>query len=250
MTRLVISLVFLLNLQSLARAEDNKTLWDSAAQEYDVGDYHGAVESYTKLIERGFVSPELYYNLGNSYFKSGSLGASIWAYRRALKLDPGMDQAKANLSYVREYNIDRIVVKSGGFVIDIWNFLTGLFSANGYILIFALAWWLLGFLLAYLILKPNTTLWPQYLLMLIVAVAIFMAAASITRVRNDRLIRWGVLTAPSADIREGPGEDFEKIEVGHDGLEFRILGGREKSYLIELNNGLKGWVVTEAVLEI
>ena len=58
------------------------------------------------------------------------------------------------------------------------------------------------------------------------------------------------MTVPSADIREGPGVDFERIEVGHEGLEFRILGQREKGLLIELENGLKGWVSLEAVLEI
>jgi len=250
MTRIAISMALFLALQPIARAADNKALWDDAAQKYDSGDYKGAVETYSRLAERGFISAELYYNLGNSYFKSGSLGASIWAYRKALRIDPGMTKAKTNLQYVREFNVDKIIVKRSGFVADIWEFSTGLLSSNGYMIVFSAVWWILGFLLFYLILKPNTGFWTQYLLILVVIVAIFTGAASVTRVRNDRLIRWGVLTSPSAEIREGPGEDFEKIEVGHEGLEFRILAERENSYLIELNNGLKGWVIADAVLEI
>lgn len=242
-------IVFILFQSAVLRA-DNKLLWDDAAASYDNGDYVDAAEKYTKLIEREAESPELYYNLGNSYFKSNNLGASIWSYRRALKLDPGMEQARVNLDYVRQFNIDKIEVKGEGFIGDIWGFVTGFMSANGYLVMLSFSWWLLGAVAAYMILKPKSAVWPQYLLILSILLVIFSATASVTRLRYDRFSRWGVLTVPSVDIREGPGEDFERIEVGHEGLEFKILGQRERGLLIELENGLKGWVSLEAVLEI
>ena len=246
--RLIIAVLFIL--QPAAFAADSKTIWDDAAACYDRGDYIGASEQYSKLIERGDVTPELYYNLGSSYFKSNKLGLSIWAYRRALKTDPGMDQARVNLEYVRQFNVDKIEVKGGGFIIDIWRSITGLTSANGYLLMFMGSWWVLGALTAYMILKPKSAVWPQYLLILSLLIAIITGASSITRLKQDRFSRWGVLVVSAADIREGPSEDFERIEVGHEGLEFRILGERERSILIELENGLKGWVSSEAALEI
>lgn len=242
-------IVFILFQSAVLRA-DNRLLWDDAGTSYDNGDYAGAAEKYRKLIEREAESPELYYNLGNSYFKSNSLGASIWAYRRALKLNPGMGQARVNLDYVRQFNIDKIEVKGVGFIGDIWGVVAGLMSANGYLVMLSISWWLLGAVAAYIILKPNSAAWPQYLLILSILLVIFSVAASITRLRYDRFSRWGVLAVASAGIREGPGEGFERIEVGHEGLEFRILGQRERGFLIELENGLKGWVSLEAVLEI
>jgi len=250
MRRLPPALAFVFLLLVHSEAADNKELWDSAAASYDAGEYPGAVEQYSKLIEKGFVSPELYYNLGNSYYKSGGLGPAIWAYRRALKLDPGMEQARTNLEYVREFNLDKIEVQRGGFILDIWNFFTGLTTVDGFILIFSVGWWCLAIILVRMILKPIAALWPHYLLILSLVVAIFTGAAAVTRVRQDRLARWGVLVTPSADIREGPGDEFEKIEIGHEGLEFKILSEREKNYLIELKNGLRGWVAAETVLEI
>jgi uncharacterized protein YgiM (DUF1202 family) len=80
--------------------------------------------------------------------------------------------------------------------------------------------------------------------------AIFSATAAARRIKIDRLTTWGVLVDDSADIREGPGEDYDRIEIGHEGLEFKILNEREDSYLIELKNGLKGWIDKRAVLEI
>ncbi len=235
---------------SVVPAADSRSIWDEAAACYDRGDYSAAAEKYSKLIERGDRSPDLYYNLGNSYFKSERLGMSIWAYRRALKLDPGMEQARINLDYVRQFNIDKIEVKGGGFLVDIWGILSGMTSANGYLFIFSASWWLLGALGSFMILRPRGGVWPHYLLILGLASAIFTAAASITRLKHDRYSRWGVLIVPAADIREGPSDDFQRIEVGHEGLEFKILGERESSVLIELENGLKGWVASQTALEI
>ena len=236
--------------QSTALANTNEILWQEAAESYDRGDYSSALEKYGRILERGFSSSELYYNLGNSYFKSGKLGASIWAYRRALKLDPDMEQARSNLNYARAFNADKIEGREHGFILDIWDFLTGFFTSNGYLIAFAAAWWITGLIAAFMILKPGTTSLAYYLLIVSVIVAIFAAAATVRRVKLDRLTTWGVLTAQAAHIREGPGPDFQKIEIGHEGLEFKILGERESSYLIELENSLKGWVEKEAVLII
>jgi len=231
-------------------AVDNETLWNQAAEFYDSGDYQAAIESYGRLIERDYINSGLYHNLGNSYFKSGQFGRAIWAYRRALMLDPDLEQARTNLEFARDMNLDRIEVREGGFITDIWNFLTSLLGFNEYLIVFSVTWWILGAMAALLIYRGNFASWPYYLLIAGLIVAIFSATAAARRIKADRLTTWGVLVEDSADIREGPGEDFERIEIGHEGLEFKILSERENSYLIELENGLKGWIDKEAVLEI
>jgi tetratricopeptide (TPR) repeat protein len=233
-----------------ALAADNQSIWKDAANQYDQGQYKTAIATYNKLLERGMKSPQLYYNLGISYFKDSQLGYAIWAFKRALTLDPGFKQAKTNLEYVRTFNTDQIALERRGFILDIWNLLSGLLSANGYLLLFMLGWWSLTILIILGIVRLNGNNWIYYLLILPVVIIIFSGAAAAMRINEDRLTHWGVLSRDSADIREGPGADFNKIEVGHEGLEFKILGARENSYLIELGNGLKGWVDKQAVLEI
>jgi tetratricopeptide (TPR) repeat protein len=231
-------------------AEDNQSLWKQAADYYDQGSYSAAIEAYNKMLDRGFSSPELYYNLGNSYFKSNQLGRAIWSYRRALRLNPGFKQASDNLQIARTYNADQISIQKRGFILDFWDSLTGLFSANGYLVLFALFWWVAGLLAAWRIVRLNGSSWPYYLLIVVVILAIFSATSAARREKEDHLTQWGVISQQAVDIREGPGADFKKIEVGHEGLEFRILGTRENSCLIELGNGLRGWVDKQAVLEI
>ena len=246
---ILIPLIILGTIQILL-AEDNQSLWKEAADFYDQGKYSSAIDNYNKLLERNYNSPELYYNLGNSYFKSNQLARAIWSYRRALRLNPSFKQANDNLEIARSLNSDQIALKRRGFILDFWDFITGFFSANGYLILFALFWWIAGLIAAWRIVKLNGSSWPYYLLIVTVFLAIFSAMSAARRERDDRLTHWGVISQQAADIREGPGADFKKIEVGHEGLEFRILGTRENSCLIELGNGLQGWVDKQAVLEI
>jgi tetratricopeptide (TPR) repeat protein len=132
--------IFLVLMCSASLAVDNETLWNQAADSYDSGDYSSAIENYSRLLEKGYVNPELYYNLGNSYFKSDQIGRAIWAYRRSLLLDPDLGQAKNNLEIARSMNLDRIETHQGGFITDIWDFLSGLFGYNEYLLLFTAAW--------------------------------------------------------------------------------------------------------------
>jgi tetratricopeptide (TPR) repeat protein len=245
-------LVVLLSFIALTQAlgAENEQIWKDAADSYDKGQYRTAIDNYNTLMERGYNTPEVYYNLGNSYFKAGDLGRAIWSYRRALKLDSGFKQAKDNLNYVRTFNTDQISLKGRGFILDIWDFLSGLLSANGYLLLMTLGWWLTALGAIYAIIRVNGSRRLYYLLILPLFIVIFSAASAARRIDDERLTQWGVLIVESADIREGPGDEFNKVVVAHEGLEFRIIGVRENSCLIELENGLKGWVNKQAVLEI
>lgn len=231
-------------------ALDNQTIWNQAADDYDKGDYLAAIDDYSQLIQRGYVNAEVYHNLGNSYFKDGDFGRAIWSYRRALAINPDLQQAKTNLEFARQMNIDKIEFNKGGFISDIWDSLTSLTGINGYLILFTAIWWISGTLVLLLIYKGRFASWPYYLLLAGLILAIFSATAAARRIKIDRLTTWGVLVEDAADINEGPGEGFERIEIGHEGLEFKILGERENSYLIELKNGLKGWIGKQAVLKI
>ena len=231
-------------------AVENQTIWQEAGNLYDQGNYQGAINDYGKLIERGFINPQIYYNLGNSYFKAGDLGLAIWAFRRSLLIDPSFKPAVANLAYVRTFNTDQIASRQHGFILDIWDAASGLFSANGYFLLFMIGWWGLAAILIHKIIRGNGSTWQYYLLIVPAILSIFSGASAARRISEDRLTHWGVLVEQSADIREGPGDEFNRLEVAHEGLEIKILGARENSFLIELGNGLRGWVTKKAVLEI
>jgi tetratricopeptide (TPR) repeat protein len=77
-------------------------------QQYQDGDFTGAIEAYEAVRSAGFGGAALHYNLGNAYFKSGDLGRSILEWERALVLSPGDPDATANLELARSLTADAI----------------------------------------------------------------------------------------------------------------------------------------------
>ncbi len=74
---------------------------------YNHEDFVQAVRLYHQAITADGVSPELYYNLGNSYYRIGKMGRAVLYYERALQLDPSFKDARTNLEYVKTKIIDK-----------------------------------------------------------------------------------------------------------------------------------------------
>lgn len=84
------------------------TLFAQANTNYAEGNYAEAVEQYQEVLAAEQPSAEVYYNLGNAYFKQGELSQSILAYERALRLKPTMKDAKHNLQFAQTRIVDNI----------------------------------------------------------------------------------------------------------------------------------------------
>ena len=92
----------------LATAAGEADLLQQANQLYSEGEYRQAADAYEQLLQEQGVAPELYYNLGNAYFKAGEVALSILNYERALRLNPRFDDARYNLQLAQERVIDNI----------------------------------------------------------------------------------------------------------------------------------------------
>src|SRR5436190_6309391 len=73
-----------------------------ANQEYAAGDFKAAIEDYDELARFGQDTPNLFYNLGNAYFRQSNFGRAILNYERALALEPHHPEAQANLRVARD----------------------------------------------------------------------------------------------------------------------------------------------------
>ena len=248
-TALTIILLGLLSFSSsYANLDDD--IWSSANSAYDSGEFKQAIDGYLKLLEKGRRTPEVYYNLGNAYFRSNQLGLAIAAFHHSIKIDPSFNPARDNLEYVRQYTVDKVEPKPRGFFLNIWYSLTGFFAPQGHFILSMILFWVIAGLLSLFILGFGRKELLTYLLILLTIVFILEVIITYSVVDNELNTKWGVLTATTAELREGPGEDFEKIFTGHEGLEFRILSQRQDYHLVELRNGLKGWIRSSLLTEI
>src|SRR4030081_2618451 len=84
---------------SFAQAEGDFT---KANQEYAQGHFKEAISGYEALVRAGQWSANLFYDLGNAYFRTSDFGRAILNYERALALQPNHPEAQANLSLARD----------------------------------------------------------------------------------------------------------------------------------------------------
>ena len=73
-----------------------------ANQEFAAGDFNAAIEDYEALVRSGQDSPNVFYNLGNAYFRQNNFGRAVLNFERALVLDPHHPEAQANLRVARD----------------------------------------------------------------------------------------------------------------------------------------------------
>ena len=118
--------------ESLQNAESGLDLMASNA--YRNQDYKKSIELYEELVSQGIknnrISSQLYYNLGNAYFRDNQLGKAILNYERALLLEPGDGDIRHNLRFANNRTVDRIASSGEFFMTNWFNSVRNLFSSN------------------------------------------------------------------------------------------------------------------------
>ncbi|UCH82283.1 MAG: tetratricopeptide repeat protein, partial [Nitrospiraceae bacterium] len=112
------------------REDDPGYIFYKANALYEDGKYDEAIEVYTSLIDQGRESGNLYYNIGNSYFKKGELGKAIVNYERANKLIPDDSDLKSNHDFARSKVRNTVSGNTASFHGKVMALYKG-FSING-----------------------------------------------------------------------------------------------------------------------
>ncbi len=216
---------------------------------YTDGDFAGAVAEYEKIVSAGYESAPLYYNLGNAYFREGQLGHAIMNYIRASRLNPGDDDIRANLEFARQFAIDKIEVTEGTIVLDYINRFFDSFTLHW------ITWiaFILYLLTMAIIMIGFIYRWYRIPIPVFATVlTLFLVAGIFTAVKVDRdvLTREGVVIAQQADVKNGPGEDFNTKFTAHAGLVFKIEREESGYYWVNFENRLKGWIPKSVAEEI
>jgi len=105
-----------------------QSFFEEGNQLYLSGDFSGALDRYQQIVDQGYGSAPLYYNLGNTYFKLGNVGRSVLYYERALRLNPGHADVRANLEMARSLAADDIARLPTFWVVRAWRWWVGLLS--------------------------------------------------------------------------------------------------------------------------
>ena len=232
-------------LYASADTESATALFNKGNQYYDGGKFDQAIEEYEKIVNLGIKNYQVFYNLGNAYFRQNQLGKAVLNYRRALVFKPGDDDTEANLTFVKLFTLDKLEEQKINPLSNLLQWFLGLWSKDKLAVLTSLFYVLSIVLGIFLIFRGLR----RYLLLgLIVFLILFAVSGSSlwTKIKLDS-IDYGVVVIPQAEVRSGPGQDYVLQFTGHEGLELKVDEQAEGWYRISLPNGIKGWIPKEAV---
>ncbi len=233
-------------------ASRQQSFFEEGNQRYAAGDYEGAVESYTNLIDAGFTSGAVYYNLGNAYFRLGDLGRATLFYERALRERPGDPDTLANLELVRSLAVDDIRPLPRFWLLRVIEWWIQLIPRTVLIIVVTAAYFSGAGAVVSSLLSKSATIQRWSRRGLIIALVLVVVAGFNLAVRELRIGRsvQGVILAAEVDAQSAPSDDRSlQVFTIHTGTKVRVEQESGEWAEIVLQDGQVGWI-KRAALEV
>src|SRR6266567_4724343 len=207
-----------------------------ANQEYAQGHFKEAISGYEALVRAGQWSANLFYDLGNAYFRTGDFGHAILNYERALALERHHPEAAANLQIARDEAHALELQQS-------WPERYLQFaSVNQYCIAAAIAFWLAVFAIVMLILarRRSATLIATLIFCLLVGTGAIYPVYTLERGTDGSAL--AIVTGKDVQARLATADTANSVLALPPGSEVKILSTRGDWIYAALPNTLRGWI--------
>lgn len=211
-----------------------------ANQEYAAGHFKEAIDEYEALVRSGQLSANLFYDLGNAYFRTGDFGRAILNYERALALDPRHPEADANLRIARDQA--RALELTASAPERSLRFM----SLNQYAIVASIVFWIgtAGIVVSMMGRRRSFALMTMSILSLAVFV---LSATAIVKIDNGNKGRaLAIVTDRGVEARVATADNANSVLALPPGSEIRILSKRGDWIYAALPNNLRGWITAKS----
>lgn len=214
--------------------------------------YQQAINDYEQLLKEG-VSADVYYNLGNAYYRTDNITRAILNYERALLLQPGDKDIRFNLQLARSKTIDKIVPESEMFFFTWYRSLVNVMSVDGWatcaLVCLALSIVLfLVYLFASLVWQRKVGFFGALLLMLVFVLSNVFAHQQ-KKVLAERT--GAIVISGAAPVKSTPAGNGTDLFVIHEGTRVDITDSTMQEWFkVKLADGKEGWIAVKDVERI
>ena len=250
--KIVIGVLFMLFICNVSIADNNTIEFDSANASYAKGNFEKAIEQYESLIENNSVSSELYFNLGNAYFKTNNIGLAILNYERAKKINLDDEDLITNLKLANQKTEDKIDAAPQLFLSEWKDGIINIFNEKDWsiicILLFSISLILFGiYILSYNNGLKKVGFFGGVLLSLFTIFIFFIAQNKYELTKNSAN---AIVISATATITGSPNEKGTKLFILHEGTKVVVTQEANEWTEIKIANGNVGWIKTNYLQKI
>ena len=213
-----------------------------ANQEYAAADFKAAIRDYEELVRAAQDTPNLFYNLGNAYFRQKDFGRAILNYERALALDPRHPEAQANLRIVRDEARALELIPSR------WERWFAFANSNQYAIAATIAFWIGIFAtMGFIFNRRRSAIWLSILSLSILTFSV-VAIWQLSQGRDDRAL--AIVTTDNVEARLATADTANRVLTLPAGSEIQVLSRRGDWIYSALPNNLRGWMPASSAEQV
>ena len=213
-------LLFFIGIPLFAVEEGISQYYKNGMDAYKKGQYDLAIQEFESILSNNWDSPELYYNLGNAFFRSGNTAGAVWAFESCLNLFPTHSDAKYNLKLANLKVIDRMGLPDPPLYLQWYLGLKEQFTPTT---------WINITLFIFFLFSLSVTVNRLFLFSLVqnlrgVILTIFFISLLLTThsIWTDNSLNLGVIYSLKAEVRSEPNTFSTRLFEVHEGLKVSI----------------------------
>ncbi|MCK0147946.1 tetratricopeptide repeat protein [Arenibacter sp. F26102] len=230
----------------------NEPLFDQATAFYNEGEYTQAANNYLKILESGEHSAELYFNLGNTYYKLNNIAPSIYYYEKALLLKPNDQDVRNNLAYAQNMTLDAIEPLPQTSISKLYNKLTAYLSfdqwayvAVGFMILFVCCY--IAFYYFKYSAQKRIAFISSIIFLLFSVLSVILAYFQYSKFQSDQP---AIVFAEEVGIKSEPNNRSQAIFNLHAGAKVHVLEELNDWKKIQIADGKTGWLLADDIKEL
>ena len=239
-----INIIWIVSPSILSAQINVENIFSQANELYNKGIYIEAINNYKEIIKNDFHSAELYYNLGNAYYRLDSIASSVYYYEKALQLNPNDREIIDNLELINKTLVDEIDPITIPLIESILNRVSNIFYFEtwGYISIF-FSFLIVALFLSYYFANSSRVKRLTFVLLCISSIFMLVSLINGNKGYNNYINNeYAVIYSYETDLKTEPNYRSETLFMLHEGTKIQVLENYNNWIKIRLVNGQVGYI--------
>lgn len=227
----------------------NEQLFEEATAFYNQGEYTKAADNYLKILDNREHSAELYFNLGNTYYKLNKIAPSIYYYEKALLLKPNDRDIRNNLAYAQNMTLDAIEPLPQTTISKMYNQLTTYLSfdqwayvAVGFMMLFVCCY--IAFYYFKFSSQKRIAFISSLVFLLFTIIAVMLAYIQFSNFKSEQP---AIVFSEEVGVKSEPNNRGQAIFTLHAGTKVNVLEQLNDWKKIAIADGTTGWIPSEDI---